>query len=521
MKMSKLTDFERVGTATISPDGRYVAYTLKESGRSSLWMRQIATQSVIQLAPPSEKGYFGTLTFSPDSEYLYFVQEQNNGEYDTFSVPTLGGTPRLLAQDTSSGVGISPDGKNMAFILGHTAPLSQLVVAPTDGSDRRVLLDFVKSNLGENHSAEAPSWSPDGKFIATSTGGPKENALVLVPVIGGEPLVVPFPCDSNPNIKSTIWLPDQKGLLITCGGQIWLQPFPKGAPQRITNDLNGYIDLAMTADGRRFSAMQVERSNTILTGPAADPDRATPIGASQSDGWGIAWTSDGKILSSDSNSQFWLSSPDGRDRVSAFHIEGALFPGTFSLCGGGRFIALNRSSKGQDTVWRADLSGRNLVQLTPGPSDDFPQCSPDGNWIIYHAEEVNGVQRIPITGGSPQTILRRKNVWRAAFSPDGKQIGILFLDGEGDNERFVIGILDSQGRMAKKIELPPGKLPWSGTRWIFRFTPDGQSLVIGMEWADVVNLWYQPISGGKPRQFTHSPDSIVGSRGRRTASVWP
>jgi hypothetical protein len=30
-----------------------------------------------------------------------------------------------------------------------------------------------------------------------------------------------------------------------------------------------------------------------------------------------------------------------------------------------------------------------------------------------------------------------------------------------------------------------------------------------MEWADVANLWYQPVSGAKPHQLTHFPDSVI------------
>jgi serine/threonine protein kinase len=509
MNVSKLTESGKVGTATISPDGRYVAYTIKETGRSGLWIRQIATQSTVQLAPPTDKGYFGTLTFSPDSDYLYFVQTQNTaqGETEAFFVPTLGGTPKSLSRDVDSGIGISPDGKSIAFVLGHNDVFSQLVVARADGTNRRVLLDLLKFGMRGNHSPNAPSWSPDGKLIATSVLDAKENALVLAPLSGARPLTLPFQDD----IQSTIWLPDQSGLLVTSGWQIWLQPLAGSKPQRVTNDLNYYTDLSITSDGKAFSALQIQSTNTIAVGPTSDPDRAVAIDSGQSDGFGLAWTADGKILSSDKHAKFWLSSPDGQDRAAAFSVEGELFPGTFSLCQGGHYVILNRSLKSQVTVWRANFSGRDLVQLTQGPDDGYPECSPDGNWVIYISD--GKLLRIPITGGPAQSVSKeeKKRIWRGWYAPDGEQIGILFEDGEGDDAPLRIGVLDQRGRMTKKFDFPPGKLPWADIFWIFRFSPDGQGLVFGMKSSDVTNLWYQPISGEKPRQLTHFPDSVINA----------
>jgi len=139
---------------------------LGEAGRSSLWIRQIATESVLQLVPPSEKAFFGTLNFSPDGDYLYFVQGVAGG--DVYSIPALGGTPRLVVKDTGSSVGISPDGKHLAFIRGHNETESSLWIANSDGTGERVLLDIAKSELGANVEPEAPSWSPDAPILPVS-----------------------------------------------------------------------------------------------------------------------------------------------------------------------------------------------------------------------------------------------------------------------------------------------------------------------------------------------------------------
>jgi Tol biopolymer transport system component len=246
----------------------------------------------------------------------------------------------------------------------------------------------------------------------------------------------------------------------------------------------------------------------MLVGPASDPDKATLISASNSNSRSLAWTADRKLLSTDGR-QFWLASDDGRDRVSLFRLDGLLFPGSFSMCGS-NLLVLNRSIRsGETTVWRADSTGGNLVQLTKGPSDDFPDCSPDGRWIVYSHEADNKelLVKVPISGGPPQILLNNGS-HLARYSPDGTRIGILFEEGEGDNAALKIGVMDSGGHIVKTFDYK-GELPYEGWQWVLRWTPDGQGLTYTMTQNDAANVWVQPISGGSARQITHFPDSVI------------
>ena len=52
-KITRLTNSGKVANATISPDGKYVAYiALDEAGQSSLWVKYVATGSNVQVVPP-------------------------------------------------------------------------------------------------------------------------------------------------------------------------------------------------------------------------------------------------------------------------------------------------------------------------------------------------------------------------------------------------------------------------------------------------------------------------------------
>lgn len=56
----------------ISPDGKYVAHIVADNGYS-VWIRQTATSSHVQLLPAAPNRYWG-LTFSPDGDFLYYTR---------------------------------------------------------------------------------------------------------------------------------------------------------------------------------------------------------------------------------------------------------------------------------------------------------------------------------------------------------------------------------------------------------------------------------------------------------------
>jgi hypothetical protein len=52
IRMTRLTTTGNATIAAISPDGRYVVHAVSDNGKESLWVRQVATSSNIQIAPP-------------------------------------------------------------------------------------------------------------------------------------------------------------------------------------------------------------------------------------------------------------------------------------------------------------------------------------------------------------------------------------------------------------------------------------------------------------------------------------
>jgi eukaryotic-like serine/threonine-protein kinase len=138
--------------------------------------------------------------------------------------------------------------------------------------------------------------------------------------------------------------------------------------------------------------------------------------------------------------------------------------------------------------------------------DDAPACSPDGNWIMYSSGSEKGFSlvRVPIAGGLPEILLGRPYpLVVGRYSPNGRQIGLLIVENE-QNMHIKLAVMDSRtGSVERTFAIPFGTPPdnmLGGLRW----TPDGQALAFLLEEGGIRNLWIQPLSGGPPRQLTHS-----------------
>src|SRR6266700_5469039 len=112
LNFAKLTSSGKVRDVTISPDGRYAAYSVNENGKDSIRLRQTATNSDVEIVAPVEN-VMTNLSFTRDGNYLYYVYGGLEGTL--FQIPALGGSPKRIAGKVSSGARISPDGNTIAY----------------------------------------------------------------------------------------------------------------------------------------------------------------------------------------------------------------------------------------------------------------------------------------------------------------------------------------------------------------------------------------------------------------------
>jgi DNA-binding winged helix-turn-helix (wHTH) protein len=167
LQISKLTDDGKAAQVAISPDGRYLAYAVRGAPESGLRLRHVDTRSDVPiLLPDSDRQSFLGLTFSPDGNFIYYVQSSKKiAIYNyLFKVPVLGGAPLLLGKLADTAVTFSPDGQRFAYTQGSgDRNIIEVHIANADGTADRSLATILD---GASDFQPGPAWSPDGKTIA-------------------------------------------------------------------------------------------------------------------------------------------------------------------------------------------------------------------------------------------------------------------------------------------------------------------------------------------------------------------
>jgi eukaryotic-like serine/threonine-protein kinase len=501
MQVSKLTDNGTALDGAISPDGRYTAY-VKRGDQQSLWVKQVATGSEAQIVSPGPGYFMRRPTFSSDGNYVFYehTDPQNEDEAILYSVPSLGGTSQRILDDLNTPVNFSPDGKQIVFV--HFDPgekLSQLVVAQSDGRGRHVITerDAMSPNGGP------PSWSADGKFIAVSQYQLTKNVLsnVLIFTPQGE-LVKSFAFPLL--VDGVAWLPDMSGIFLEARSpetnfrkQIKFQPYPSGNLQNVTNDLNVYKSITVTADGKALVTVEEQPSSALYIGsvPSQWPGEIklspNPVTPGQSEGVWAQWGVDGKIYFTDSNFHSFRMNPDGSSRARVPDRDTSAVYGC--ACGLNAVIFSNLRENSL-VLSRQDISTGQIKQLTSERDAEWPVCTKDGSTVYYNDFfEGPAIKRISSAGGSPAAVYAPAAGY-PALSPDNKRIAF-FQFSSGGNHKNVVVVQDVSG--ANRLELSSVEV--NRVDW----TPDSRALVVSKSTGAGSNLFYQPLDGTKATQVTH------------------
>jgi len=509
MTMERLTNDGLVRKGAISPDGKYLAFLTGAPGKLSLWVRQVATASDIQIVPPGP-GAFQAVTFSPDGDYLYYVVDRGDSETgQLYQVASLGGRPRKLASRVDSTVTVSPDGKRFAFVRETSSGVQALLTAGLDGGAEHALAQRTQP---DGFTTYGLAWSPNGRQIAATAYMGGRCYVVTIPSEGGQPKTLGT--TGWLHLRQVAWLSGSEGVVLismqshSSPGQIWEMSYPGGETQRITNDLHDYVDLSLTADSKALAAVQGEAISHIWTVPDAQAARATQLtfSAGTQDGiHGLQATAAGRFIYASlagGSRELWATDNGARPRQITTDADLGFFS-TPSVCPDGHTMVYGAGRFGSALIWRVDADGRKPEKLIAVGTNGGPSCSPDGKWVYFNAlQKYYTIWRVPLTGGVAEQLTKIPSSF-PHVSPDGRWIAYILEEPN----RYGFGIMPpGGGQPARTFDVPHSS---PGGFAVIRWSPASD----GIDYVDtrngISNIWRQPIDGSPPRQVTAFDSGLI------------
>ncbi|MEO6334104.1 MAG: DPP IV N-terminal domain-containing protein [Pyrinomonadaceae bacterium] len=520
IKLEKVTTQGKTSAAAISPDGKYAVYNVDEGGAQSLWTKQIATSSNVQIIPPAQGVEYSSIRFSPDGNFVTFRRrDRATNVVAAFQMPALGGAQKKIAHDVDSAVTYSPDGKSIAYLRGNSPEMGEsvLLIANTDGTGERILAKRKRPETFPWWAADgAVAWAPSGRTIAAVIGGNAtgsgEMQVVEVDVSDGSQRQITK--QGWYEISHLSWLPDGSGLLVMGAEkasdyytqQLTLVSYPSGESHRITADFNNYRSVDLTADGKTLAVVQSTRLSNIWIVPNADASRAFQIktgGPNQEGTDGLAWSPDGRIVfysKASGSDDIWIMKGDGSDVKQLTVDAGTNY--SVRVTPDGKYIIFTSERAGHPNIWRMDTDGANPKQLTFGTSEFSANVTPDSKWVFFDstASGTPAIWKVSIERGDPVQVTTRFTEI-PEVSPDGKYLACSFRENAIASWRYAIFSVDG-GEPLKVLDLPPhaGNLRW---------TPDGRSLSVVKTTAGVDNIWSTPVDGGPSKQLTQFKNDYI------------
>jgi Tol biopolymer transport system component/predicted Ser/Thr protein kinase len=192
--------------------------------------------------------------FTPDS-FLYLsyrgadgIWKWKSGTISQFWISKLGGRISTPA--------VSPDGSRISFVLRKEGR-GKLYTMTGEGTNVRTVAESLDVR-------NAPSWSPDGKWIAVTATEGNGNRIFKVPADGGSPVRLLDEISANP-----VWSPDGRFILYS-GPQVGVMlpvkaVTPDGAPFPLPN-------LQVRAFAERYRVLPNGQGIVLLQGPFREQD---------------------------------------------------------------------------------------------------------------------------------------------------------------------------------------------------------------------------------------------------------
>jgi DNA-binding winged helix-turn-helix (wHTH) protein/Tol biopolymer transport system component len=504
--LRRLTNSGDVRATAISASGSYVAYVSKDAlGAESVSVSDLRSRTS-RVILRDEVEIFEDVTFSPDELYLYFRSYLKADPQEVSSehrVPLLGGEPVLVVTDIDGPVSFLDGGKRVCFWRSSAADTFSFLSADAEsGKEERTI-----ASSGRPRPIFA-ACAPDGEKAAIST---EVGGISILDFKTGERKPFYQSAQGNEIYEGLMWRSDGSELIGTAITPFDFYPsvfsvsYPQAERTLITHDIDSYGSPGITAGGETIVArqgnMNAQFQSFNLPLLAVNPEVS-------SFPWTdfLGWTGDDKIVGSAAEGGIKKKDvEDGRENVIQMP-DGVRFLQP-NGCGAGSLVAAGSDSAHKGiSIWHMDADGSRLEQLTHGPEDILPACSPDGKWVLYADNSFRQkatIYRVSAKGGAAVKV-GEGSVWFAVSHTGGR---LAWIEDDGHEIALVQADLES-GRRIGSVRVP-AQLKASRS---ISFSPDDRHIFLVSRGNTADSIYDLPLNGS-------APVKQIEFRGARVAAV--
>ena len=495
----QLTNFpDSVTQPALSPDGKMLTFLRGDYtffGTGEIYVKILPDGEPVQLT--HDKTTKMSPVFSPDGTRIAYTVTNAAFDWDTWTVPVLGGNPALWLKNASGLIWTAP----------HQLMFSEIKMGVHMGlvtsADNRMGAHDLYLPGPEPNMAHRSYLSPDGKWVLLVEMDEDHlwEPCRVVPADGSSQGRKVGPPKGGCTVGA--WSRDSKWIYLTsnavAANHIWRQRFPDGKPELVTPGPTEEEGIAMAPDGRSLITSVALRNSTLwvhddkgerrisIEGNAANP-KFTP------DGKKLCFR---KVTVPFSEAAFYRDAGEVYVNDLESGRSETLVPGmqalSYDLSPDGREVAIGmEDAQGKQRIWIAPLDRSAPPRQIPGIEGGSPMFGTNGDVLFRHVEgshlagTTGYIYRVHRDGtgmqkASPHPILIVREIsadrrWLSAWGPIG------------DNGPPAGQLFPLEEESPARVMGPAAFASWSPDgAWVVIFSPpdapiaDGRSYLVPLE----------------------------------------
>jgi Tol biopolymer transport system component len=430
----QLTNFNDSATApALSPDGRMV--TFFRGGRYFLTEGQV----YVKLLPDGESKQltFDSIekydpVFTPDaSRVAYTGLTLPQLDFDTYTVPVLGGPPTRLMANAAGLSWIGPDRVLFSEIMAGSAVHLGIVTARESRAEERSIYFPAHERAMAHYSWLSPD--SDWVLIVEMNGATDWQRCRVVPMDGKSAGVQVGP---QGECTAAAWSPDGRWIYLNVGvdgsthlwRQRWRERAPDGNPEQITFGPTEEEGLAAAPDGKSLIASVGVRQSSVWTHDAAGNHAVSLEGLAEA----ARLSADGKRL-------YYLLRKNGSSNVSELWRRDLLSGKSDPVLTGQRIVDYDVSRDEARVAFTVHMGDESQIFLAAADRSSPPRLVARGGDMVSYAagqlifRQLGGkadyLARVQEDGTGLTRILETPIVEKGGVSPDGEWATFIGPDG--------------------------------------------------------------------------------------------